>query len=56
MITNEYVKKIVVYAPEKLDSKLFQKMNIIFKFVEKSIFLLSCRENRKNGIDIVMGL
>ena len=32
-IVNEFVKKIVVYAPEKIGSKRFQKVDIVFNFV-----------------------
>jgi site-specific DNA recombinase len=32
-IVNEFVKKIVVHAPEKIDGKRFQKVDIIFNFV-----------------------
>jgi site-specific DNA recombinase len=32
-IVNEFVKKIVVYAPEKIDGKRFQKVDIVFNFV-----------------------
>ncbi len=32
-IVNEFIKKIVVYAPEKIDGKRFQKVDIIFNFV-----------------------
>ena len=32
-IVNEFVKKIVVHAPEKIDGKRFQKVDIVFNFV-----------------------
>nr|WP_281164005.1 DUF4368 domain-containing protein [Allofustis seminis] len=32
-IVNEFVKKIVAHAPEKIGGKHFQKVNIIFNFV-----------------------
>ena len=32
-IVNEFIKKIVVHAPEKIDGKRFQKVDIIFNFV-----------------------
>ena len=32
-IVNEFVKKIVVDAPEKIDDKRFQKVDIVFNFV-----------------------
>ena len=33
MSANEFIKKIVVHAPEKIDGKRFQKVDIIFNFV-----------------------
>jgi hypothetical protein len=32
-IVNEFIKKIVVYAPEKINGKRFQKVDIVFNFV-----------------------
>lgn len=32
-IVNEFIQKIVVHAPEKIDGKRFQKVEIIFNFV-----------------------
>ena len=32
-IVNEFVKKIVVHAPEKINGKRFQKVDIVFNFV-----------------------
>ena len=32
-IVNEFIKKIVVHTPEKIDGKRFQKVDIIFNFV-----------------------
>lgn len=32
-IVNEFIKKIVVHAPKKIDGKRFQKVDIIFNFV-----------------------
>ena len=32
-IVNEFIKKIVVHTPEKIDGKRFQKVEIIFNFV-----------------------
>ena len=37
-IVNEFVKKIVVHVPEKIDGKRFQKVDIVFNFVGE-IFL-----------------
>lgn len=34
-IFNEFIKKIVIHAPEKIDSKRFQKVDIVFNFVEE---------------------
>ncbi|MCD8380896.1 MAG: recombinase family protein [Lachnospiraceae bacterium] len=34
-IVNEYIKKIIVYAPERSDGKRQQKIKIIFNFVEE---------------------
>ena len=34
-IVNEFVKKIVVHAPKKIDGKRFQKVDIVFNFVGK---------------------
>lgn len=33
-IVNEYIKKIVVYAPDKSSGKRTQKVKIYFKFVD----------------------
>lgn len=33
IIVNEFIKKIVVHAPEKIDGKRFQKVDIVFNFV-----------------------
>ncbi|GAA6395141.1 hypothetical protein I4100191B2_26230 [Clostridiales bacterium] len=32
-IVNEFIKKIVVHAPEKVGGKRYQKVDIIFNFV-----------------------
>lgn len=32
-IVNEFIKKVVVHAPEKIDGKRFQKVDIVFNFV-----------------------
>lgn len=32
-IVNEFIQKIVVHAPEKIDGKRFQKVDIVFNFV-----------------------
>ena len=36
-IVNEFIKKIVVHAPEKIDEKHFQKVDIVLTSWEKSI-------------------
>ena len=33
VIVNEFIKKIVVHAPEKIDGKRYQKVDIVFNFV-----------------------
>ena len=35
-IVNEFVKKIVVHVPEKIDGKRLQKVDIVFNFVGES--------------------
>ena len=32
-IINEFIKKIFIHAPEKLNGKRFQKVDIVFNFV-----------------------
>lgn len=32
-IVNEFIKKIIVHAPEKVNGKRFQKVDIVFNFV-----------------------
>ena len=50
-IVNEFIKKIVVHAPEKIDGKRFQKVDIVFNFVGKSICRPTRRRNRKKPIN-----
>lgn len=50
-IVNEFIKKIVVHAPEKIDGKRFQKVDIIFNFVGEFICRLTRRRNRKKLIN-----
>ena len=38
-IVNEFIKKIVVHASEKIDGKRFQKVDIVFNFVGGGIHL-----------------
>lgn len=37
-IVNEFIKKIVVHAPKKINGKRFQKVDIVFNFVEEIHF------------------
>lgn len=61
-IVNEFVKKIVVHAPEKIDGKRFQKVDIVFNFVGE-IFLPTdpqterkdTNKQEKTGIALVCG-
>ena len=34
-IVNEFIKQIIVYAPEKVNSKRTQKVKIVFNFLEE---------------------
>ena len=36
---NEFIKKIIVHAPEKVNGKRVQKVDIVFKFVGEINFL-----------------
>ena len=38
-IVNEFIKKIIVHAPEKVDGKRIQKVDIVFNFVGELNFL-----------------
>ena len=38
-IVNEFIKKIIVHAPEKVDGKRIQKVDIVFNFVGEINFL-----------------
>ena len=46
-IVNEFIKKIIVHAPEKVDGKRVQKVDIVFNFVGKSISFLPRNRNGK---------
>ena len=46
-IVNEFIKKIIVHAPEKVDGKRVQKVDIVFNFVE--INFLSATKSNKQG-------
>lgn len=48
-IVNEFVKKIVVHAPEKINSKRFQKVDIIFNFVGQIHFLTEPQTEQKEA-------
>ena len=47
-IVNEFIKKIIVYAPEKVDGKRMQKVDIVFNFVGEINFL-SATEPKRQG-------
>ena len=46
-IVNEFIKKIVVHAPEKIDGKRFQKVDIVFNFVGEIHLLTDPQTERK---------
>ncbi|MDU6855250.1 MAG: recombinase family protein [Clostridiales bacterium] len=46
-IVNEFVKKIVVHAPEKIDGRRFQKVDIVFNFVGEIHFPTEPQTERK---------
>ena len=50
-IVNEFIKKIVVHAPEKIDGKRFQKVDIIFNFVGEIHLPTDPQTNRKKPIN-----
>ncbi|MCM1159662.1 MAG: DUF4368 domain-containing protein [Roseburia sp.] len=45
-IVNEFIKKIIVHAPEKVDGKRAQKVDIVFNFVEEINFLSDTQSQR----------
>ncbi len=46
-IVNEFIKKIIVHAPEKVDGKRIQKVDIVFNFVGELNFFLTHNPNGK---------
>lgn len=48
-IVNEFIKKIVVHAPEKIDGKRFQKVDIVFNFVGEIHFPPEPRTEQKEA-------
>ena len=57
-IVNEYIKKIIVYAPDKSSGKRKQKVKIFFNFMDdvdipvisEPIITQTTYEHRKNGV------
>lgn len=47
-IVNEFIKKIVVHAPEKIDGKRFQKVDIVFNFVGEIHFSMEPQTELNN--------
>lgn len=47
-IVNEFIKKIIVHAPEKVDGKRVQKVDIVFNFVGEINFL-SATQTKQQG-------
>ena len=47
-IVNEVIKKIIVHAPEKVDGKRVQKVDIVFNFVGEINFL-SATQPKQQG-------
>ena len=48
-IVNEFVKEIVVHAPEKIDGKRFQKVDIVFNFVGETHLPTDPQTERKES-------
>ena len=48
-IVNEFIKKIIVHAPEKVDGKRVQKVDIIFNFVGEINFLSATPPKRQGA-------
>ena len=48
-IVSEFIKKIIVHAPEKLDGKRIQKVDIIFNFVGEINFLSATQPKRQGA-------
>ena len=47
-IVNEFIKKIIVHTPEKIDGKRVQKVDIVFNFVGE-IHFLSVTQPKRQG-------
>ena len=48
-IVNEFIKKIVVHAPEKVNGKRYQKVDIVFNFVGELHFPTDPQTERKES-------
>ena len=48
-IVNEFIKKIIVHAPEKVDGKRVQKVDIVFNFVREINFLSATQPKRQGA-------
>ncbi len=48
-IVNEFIKKIIVHAPEKADGKRVQKVDIIFNFAGEINFLSATQRKRQSA-------
>ncbi|MEY8390960.1 DUF4368 domain-containing protein [Lachnospiraceae bacterium 45-W7] len=47
-LVNEFIKKIIVHAPKKVDEKRVQKADIVFNFV-REIHFLSVKQPKRQG-------
>ena len=48
-IVNEFIKKIIVHAPEKVGGKRVQKVDIVFNFVGEINFLSATQPKRQGA-------
>ncbi len=48
-IVNEFIKKIIVHAPERVDGKRVQKVDIVFNFVGEINFLSATQPKRQGA-------
>jgi len=48
-IVNEFIKKIIVHAPEKVGGKRAQKVDIVFNFVREINFLFATQRKRQGA-------
>ena len=48
-IVNEFIKKIIVHAPEKVNGKRVQKVDIVFNFVGEINFLSATQPKRQGA-------